>query len=286
MAHGAPPPQDIIFKVRVLPATTETEAALAPGNQPDPAKPIKGPYRRYVIDYAALSNAFQLTLQPNGNRTGSVEFSTFLYDSNGKLLNATGETINLNLDPATYKRVANGIGAHLEISAPAKATTTSALASTTSRPTALAPSKSPSGLSVSCLRLPSLPCHLHPPRHQSKLGAANGSATALPGAPGPVTHALFNPRLKSLARANVLVLGSVALALLLSGAPQLRPDLWILVPTAFVMLGTADTIRNIRPRWSMYHAGVLLCIYMDLMAVALVLFLLLYPYLNLGVRGA
>ncbi|HEY0264695.1 MAG TPA: hypothetical protein VGC07_09230 [Granulicella sp.] len=31
-------------------------------------------------------------------------------------------------------------------------------------------------------------------------------------------------------------------------------------------------------RWSFYHGGVLLCIYMDLMVVSLILFFLLYPY--------
>jgi hypothetical protein len=34
-----------------------------------------------------------------------------------------------------------------------------------------------------------------------------------------------------------------------------------------------------RRRWSYYHAGVVLCIYMDLMAITLILFFLLYPYL-------
>jgi hypothetical protein len=33
-----------------------------------------------------------------------------------------------------------------------------------------------------------------------------------------------------------------------------------------------------RRRWSFYHGGVLLCIYMDLMAVTLILVFLLYPY--------
>jgi hypothetical protein len=31
-------------------------------------------------------------------------------------------------------------------------------------------------------------------------------------------------------------------------------------------------------RWSFYHGGVLLLIYMDLMVLCMILFLLLYPY--------
>lgn len=33
-----------------------------------------------------------------------------------------------------------------------------------------------------------------------------------------------------------------------------------------------------RKRWGFYHGGVVLCIYMDLMALTLILFFLLYPY--------
>ena len=33
-----------------------------------------------------------------------------------------------------------------------------------------------------------------------------------------------------------------------------------------------------RDRWSFYHAGVILCIYMDLMAIATIVFFLVYPY--------
>ncbi len=54
----------------------------------------------------------------------------------------------------------------------------------------------------------------------------------------------------------------------------------LLLPSAVVLLGTADTIRCIRRRWSLYHGGVVLCLYMDLMAICLILFLLLYPYLQ------
>lgn len=97
--------------------------------------------------------------------------------------------------------------------------------------------------------------------------------------------AVFNPRFKSLARANGLVWLGVVAAVLLSGFPRVHPDLWLLVPTAMVLAGTVDTLRNIGRRWSFYHAGVLLCVYMDLMAIFLVLFFLLYPYMNLGARA-
>lgn len=96
---------------------------------------------------------------------------------------------------------------------------------------------------------------------------------------------LFNPRVRSLPRANLLVGVSVLTALLLSHAPRLQPNLWILVPAAVVVMGMVDTLRNIQRRWTFYTAGVLLLLYMDLLAIFLVLFLLLYPYIDLGVHS-
>jgi hypothetical protein len=89
---------------------------------------------------------------------------------------------------------------------------------------------------------------------------------------------IFNPRHRSLARANTLVWSSVVVAVLLSKFPHTRATALLLLPTVVIFAGTADTIRCIRKRWSFYHAGVLLCIYMDLMAILVVLFLLVYPY--------
>ena len=91
--------------------------------------------------------------------------------------------------------------------------------------------------------------------------------------------AIFNPRLRSLTRANVLVLVSLAAALPLSHFPNLRPTSWLLLPLFGITAGTADTARCMRKRWNFYHGGVILCMYMDLMALVLVLFLMFYPAL-------
>jgi hypothetical protein len=90
--------------------------------------------------------------------------------------------------------------------------------------------------------------------------------------------AFFTLRAKSLPRANVVVLVSLAVATLISHAPHLRPSLWLVLPFITMLLGTADTVRCMRRRWSFYHGGVLLCLYMDLMALTMALFFLLYPY--------
>lgn len=96
--------------------------------------------------------------------------------------------------------------------------------------------------------------------------------------------ALFDLRQRSLARGNTVVLGSVLAAAVLAHFPHVQPTLWVLAPMVLVLAGTADTVRNIRRRWSFYHAGVMLCLYMDLMSIFLVLFFLVYPFLDMGVR--
>jgi len=95
---------------------------------------------------------------------------------------------------------------------------------------------------------------------------------------GAVFRGALNPRQSSLLRSNLLVLVSLAVAFPLSDFPHNRPTLLLVFPALLAVVGTADTTRCMRKRWSFYHGGVLLCIYMDLMAVALILVFLLYPY--------
>jgi hypothetical protein len=93
-----------------------------------------------------------------------------------------------------------------------------------------------------------------------------------------VKHSIFNPRHRSLIRGNVLVLVSLGVALLLSDFPHNRATPLLILPAVAAIAGTIDTVRCMQPRWSFYHAGVLLCIYMDLMALCMILFFLFYPY--------
>lgn len=102
-----------------------------------------------------------------------------------------------------------------------------------------------------------------------------------------MTHTLLDFRRRSLLRGNMLVLGSVLLSCWISDFPHNRASMFLLIPAAGVLLGTAETARCIQRRWNLYHGGVILSLYMDLMCVALVLFSLVFPYiaqLNPGPR--
>jgi hypothetical protein len=90
--------------------------------------------------------------------------------------------------------------------------------------------------------------------------------------------AVFNIRATSLLRGTVLVVGSLAMALVCVGFPDVHPSVWMLVPAAGALAGTYETTRCLRPRWSFYHGGVLLLLYADILVLAVVFFLLLYPW--------
>ena len=78
-------------------------------------------------------------------------------------------------------------------------------------------------------------------------------------------------------RANGLVFLSLVLAFWLSNFPHNRASVWIVIPLLLSLAGTLDTVRCMRTRWSWYHGGVVLCAYMDLMAVCMIAFFLIYP---------
>jgi hypothetical protein len=92
------------------------------------------------------------------------------------------------------------------------------------------------------------------------------------------SFAVFNLRRRSLLRGNILVLGSFAASFPLSGFPHTRATLLLVVPAVLAFLGTFDTLRCMRPERNLYHAGIVLYLFMDMLAVCLILFFLLFPY--------
>jgi VWFA-related protein len=121
ISRGAPAPSDILFKVRVVPLTGKDEDTVAPDNQADPRGRMKSPYRTFAVDYVALPNGFVLTPQNDGRRTGAIEFTTFVYDADGNLLNISDKEVQLNLLPETYKRfMTTPVRFQLLVSAPVK----------------------------------------------------------------------------------------------------------------------------------------------------------------------
>jgi CO dehydrogenase/acetyl-CoA synthase gamma subunit (corrinoid Fe-S protein) len=87
-------------------------------------------------------------------------------------------------------------------------------------------------------------------------------------------------RQKSLLRAMLLSLGAFAASLRLAGFPNisdLHGSRWQILALLVAAWGMAETARCLRREWSLYHAGVLILLYTDLMILAGIVFLLAVP---------
>ncbi len=63
------------------------------------------------------------------------------------------------------------------------------------------------------------------------------------------------------------------------GLPRHASQLLLLLPAIVAPCGIFDTFRCVTPRRDLYHVGVILCFFMDMMALCLIFFFLLFPYL-------
>jgi hypothetical protein len=92
--------------------------------------------------------------------------------------------------------------------------------------------------------------------------------------------AIFRLRQRSLVRGIVLSLAAFIASLLLAGFPhieKLHGSPWQVVSLLVAAWGMAETGRCMGGKWSLYHAGVLLLLYSDLMILMLIVFLVAYP---------
>ncbi len=101
MQRGAPTPTQILFKVRVLPVSTISEEKIADRNKANIIK-MKGPYRRFIIDFGALPSGFLYPESEGGVRQLAAEVVTLLYTPDGALVNSVVDSYHARLTPADY----------------------------------------------------------------------------------------------------------------------------------------------------------------------------------------
>ena len=121
MQFGAPPPSDILFKVRVIPSTDPVAKGFtpAPGPAGADAKDLKPPLTRYFIDYMVDAHHFTFRNTPDGVAHTRLEFAVLAYDADGKVINFTQRAFELDLQPALYAQiVSGGFPEHQEIDLP------------------------------------------------------------------------------------------------------------------------------------------------------------------------
>lgn len=91
---------------------------------------------------------------------------------------------------------------------------------------------------------------------------------------------IFRLRQKSLLRGVGICLVAFAASLRLAGFPvieNLHGSQWQIALIPVVCWGMVDTFRCIGKKWSLYHAGVLILLYSELMILAAVVTLWIYP---------
>ena len=82
---------------------------------------------------------------------------------------------------------------------------------------------------------------------------------------------IFRLRRKSVVRGIILSVGSFLLALRLAGFPHiddLHGSRWEFLALLLAAWGMGETFRCLQRRWSLYHAGIILLLYSDLMMMA------------------
>jgi hypothetical protein len=90
----------------------------------------------------------------------------------------------------------------------------------------------------------------------------------------------FRLRRRSLLRGILLSVGALAASMRLAGFPDaehLHSSVWQFLPVAAAVWGMVDTTRCLARKWSLYHAGVLILLYSELMILATVVFFWVYP---------
>jgi hypothetical protein len=120
MSHGAPAPEDIIFRASAYALAGAPVHVLAQGDILSPHSTLKTPYRRIAVHFSALPNAITFTEQADGRRDASVSFDVYVYAEDGTLVLTNGRELKLHLTPQDYKRLMDSVvSMDLMVSVPA-----------------------------------------------------------------------------------------------------------------------------------------------------------------------
>jgi len=119
MLHGGPDPTQFIFVADVRPSTAETEQTVAQGNEA--SKRLPGPYRRYTVTFLANPREVNWTISADGAHHCVLEFLTFVYDSDGKLVNMQTNGIGAGISQDRFAAaMRTNISYRQQISVPVK----------------------------------------------------------------------------------------------------------------------------------------------------------------------
>jgi VWFA-related protein len=103
MTFGSPAATQLLLSVQ---ATPEDKPVKNPslGTKPDP-KLMKPPYRRYNLVSVVDMRNVVFTTTSDGVRHGKFEFAAIIYNSDGQLLNSSGNRMSLDFPPDRYAAI-------------------------------------------------------------------------------------------------------------------------------------------------------------------------------------
>jgi len=100
MLHGGPEPSQIVLVTDVRPSVSDTEPAVASGN--DAAKGILGPFRRYTVTFLTTPGEVDCSATPDGVHHCALEFLTFVYDADGNRVNRQANALDFDVTADRY----------------------------------------------------------------------------------------------------------------------------------------------------------------------------------------
>jgi VWFA-related protein len=117
--HGAPSADQILFKVRVLPADDPLLKDFHPHPGAAGMATLKPPFTRYSVDYSISMREIDMGAGADQLFHCGLELLVIVYDSDGKPLNLVDHPFQLNLKHDDYERLRReGLVLHEEIDVP------------------------------------------------------------------------------------------------------------------------------------------------------------------------
>jgi hypothetical protein len=118
MQHNIPASTQIVFRLSPVRIAPQPMTAPIVGHNSNTPRPVT----RYSIDYDVDAAAFALTLSADGVLHGSTTVLAIAYSNDGKPLNSTSNTLQINVPVAQYERfVKQGIHYREQLDVPAQA---------------------------------------------------------------------------------------------------------------------------------------------------------------------
>jgi VWFA-related protein len=126
MDLGMPQSQQVLYKLRIYPASVDAAAAVPNATQSTPPNTQPGKSQdkektAYKIDFAINTSDLSLPPDPDGTHKGQLNITLLVYDRFGNIVNHEEHLVDLSFKPDAYAAVQKaGVQLHADLAVPAK----------------------------------------------------------------------------------------------------------------------------------------------------------------------